>query len=217
MNGLIYHAFCTTNGKCYVGQTIRSLKSRRGDHLSKARCGSKDLIHNAIRKYGISAFDWTVLTTNIHDQIELDTAEIYWVAFFKSFGPEGYNETPGGAGWVGHNRKGRKQTPEWIEKRAAANRGKKLGPQSPELVARRAAALRGKKKPPRTQEHAIKIAMARRGKKDTLETRTSKSRSQLRSYALNPERRLQQSLGMKRFKRNKRLGLGTVLEGLLPF
>jgi hypothetical protein len=35
MNGLIYHAFDMSNGKCYVGQTGRTLEQRIKGHLEK--------------------------------------------------------------------------------------------------------------------------------------------------------------------------------------
>lgn len=89
---IIYLATNNVNGKCYVGQTIRSLEARWKDH-----CRTKDdnYFHNAIRKYGSENFTVKVLDTAETEQ-ELDLKEIYWIKKLNTLSPNGYNLREGG-------------------------------------------------------------------------------------------------------------------------
>lgn len=130
----IYRATNITNNKCYVGFDS-AWPNRKRDHLHNP---GREYFHRAIRKYGKKAFIWEVLyqsqdPTHTHKEMEAhfireNNAYCHWEN-------GGYNMTLGGEGVCGvlvseetrnKLRKahvGRKQTPEWIEKR----RQKKLG------------------------------------------------------------------------------------------
>lgn len=83
----VYHAFDTSNGKCYVGQTVREpWTDRRDEHLASRGCTP---FSRALRKRP-EAFVWTVLVSGLVMQSEADEAEIYWGNFFHSLKPEGY-------------------------------------------------------------------------------------------------------------------------------
>jgi hypothetical protein len=82
MNGLVYRAFDITNGEPYVGQVGalgKTFEDRKSEHLS-----SKDNVpfHNALQKRP-QAFVWSILTTGLRNQKELDDAEIYWGLYFN--------------------------------------------------------------------------------------------------------------------------------------
>lgn len=91
---LIYKVTNTINNKIYIGQTVRTLKERKQEHLLSAKQGYKFKFYNAIRKYGEDVFTWEVIQYCSTVQ-ELNEAEAYWVAYYDSYN-NGYNMTPGG-------------------------------------------------------------------------------------------------------------------------
>ncbi len=89
--GLIYQAFDTSNGKSYIGQTWLPWPKRMVQHLGGAdkRPSRNGLLKNALHARP-EAFIWTVLTTHVQTQKELDDAETYWGTFFDVLHPNGY-------------------------------------------------------------------------------------------------------------------------------
>lgn len=95
--GLIYCCENLTNGKKYVGQTIRTLKERQEEHYRKAWQEGVELIFSrAIRKYGTMNFKWTILEECPDDQ--LNEREQYWITKLDTYyiNNKGYNMTQGG-------------------------------------------------------------------------------------------------------------------------
>lgn len=137
MNGLIYHAFDTSNGKSYVGQTASTLEVRKKEHLgSKARLP----FANALRKRSDS-FEWSVLTSNITTQKDLDAAEIYWGLHFGCLLPEGYNLRLGSGHVI------------WSEEEKERNRrAQRIASSRPEVRERRSKAQRENKSKPEVRE-----------------------------------------------------------------
>ena len=93
----IYKIINKVNGKLYIGQSI-DIKDRWEQHRYKA-FNSKEVaynsaIHQAFRKYGMEAFEFEVIEECLKE--ELDEKERYWIAFYNSLSPNGYNITPGG-------------------------------------------------------------------------------------------------------------------------
>lgn len=94
--------YCYTNlinNKKYIGQT-NNLKRRIKQHLqdslhnySEARYNQ--LIHQAIRKYGIDNFKIEVLEEEISDD-DIDEREQYYIKYYNTISPNGYNLTEGG-------------------------------------------------------------------------------------------------------------------------
>lgn len=97
---LIYMAVNTANNKAYIGKTVESLPIRKRKHKNSANKGSKSLFHKAIRKYGLEVFEWFVIETVLDN--EVNDAERFWIAYFKSIGATLYNLTIGGEGTVGY-------------------------------------------------------------------------------------------------------------------
>ena len=71
--GKIYEIKNKINGKVYIGQTTRSIDIRFANHKSAETPLGED-----IRKYGIDAFEITIIDDNIPKD-ELDLEETYWI------------------------------------------------------------------------------------------------------------------------------------------
>ena len=60
--GVIYKAVCKVNNKIYIGQTIKSLAIRKGQHIHGAfKLNKRNKFSNALRKYGKENFDWYII------------------------------------------------------------------------------------------------------------------------------------------------------------
>lgn len=93
---IIYKITNMLNGKIYIGQTTRTLEQRWREHCST--CSGCTYLHNAITKYGKENFQVEQIDVAL-DQKELNYKEQYYIAYFSSLAPNGYNlETGGGSG-----------------------------------------------------------------------------------------------------------------------
>lgn len=91
----IYKIENKINGKIYIGQSIE-IERRWQKHLS----ASDDfIVHQAIRKYGKENFIFSIVEEC--ELIDLDEKENYWINFYQSIVPNGYNMVPGGSNGVG--------------------------------------------------------------------------------------------------------------------
>jgi len=114
--GVIYKITNKFNFMVYIGKTARTLEIRMKEHLSE----TKTYIDRAIHKYGIDAFEVSVIEECATLE-ELNEREIFWIAFYNCKKPNGYNLTDGGEGIIGY-----KFSSELIEKRSKSRQGKKL-------------------------------------------------------------------------------------------
>jgi group I intron endonuclease len=98
---IIYKATNKTNGKSYIGQTVRTLAERRREHLNSAgnlgRTTRPIALHVAISKHGSGNFSWEVLE-ECATQAQLDVREKFYIKLLKTLAPDGYNGTSGGVG-----------------------------------------------------------------------------------------------------------------------
>lgn len=93
---IVYIAVNRNNGKCYIGITTRGLARRVRAHMTTVRGGSTFKFHNAIRKHGLEAFEFSVLRECLtHEQAKAGEREL--IALLR---PE-YNLTRGGDGVFG--------------------------------------------------------------------------------------------------------------------
>lgn len=95
---IIYKATNLIDGKVYIGQTIKTLHSRKAQHIRDAMDPKRRNVHfhNAIHKYGVDSFIFEKIDT-AETQEELDSKERYWISFYRSNEREfGYNEDSGG-------------------------------------------------------------------------------------------------------------------------
>lgn len=94
---IVYLITNKVNGKQYVGQTIRSLKSRWRRHYydDKRSKAANVPLKNAIRKYGKENFEKIVLKV-CQSQQDMDFYEKKFIEEYKTLSPNGYNCTTGG-------------------------------------------------------------------------------------------------------------------------
>lgn len=93
----IYKIVNKINNKVYIGQSI-NINRRIKEHFWKAQC-EKDVsynsaLHSAIRKYGKENFKWEVIEECEIE--EIDEKEKYYIQFYNSLTPNGYNILEGG-------------------------------------------------------------------------------------------------------------------------
>lgn len=94
---IIYKSTNKITGKVYVGQTIHTLDKRIEGHIKESKLESNRPFMLAINKYGENNFIFeTIDSANNLD--ELNDKEIYWINFYNSVLPNGYNVTGGGQG-----------------------------------------------------------------------------------------------------------------------
>jgi group I intron endonuclease len=94
---IIYKSTNKITGKIYIGQTTKSLEKRIKGHIKESKIDKNRPFLLSINKYGVDNFTFEVIdTTNNLD--ELNNKEIYWINFYNSVSPNGYNVTGGGQG-----------------------------------------------------------------------------------------------------------------------
>ena len=155
---IVYKITNKINGKVYIGQTKFAIEKRFAEHCNW-KC--KSLIHKAIQKHGKENFSLELLAT-CTDRDQLNDAEIYFVDYFQSLSPSGYNlETGGNAQKEVSKETKIKQSIAHIGQPGYWT-GKKLCKSHKEkLVAERT----GKKRKPHSEEHKAKLSAAHKGKK----------------------------------------------------
>lgn len=98
---VIYMIRRKKTGKLYIGQTTRKLRCRIRQHVYCAkRSPTNSYIDNAIGEHGVDEFE-VLLVEECSSKEELNERERYWIQFFNSKRPNGYNLTDGGDGGAG--------------------------------------------------------------------------------------------------------------------
>lgn len=90
----VYRIVNMLNGNTYIGQTIQPLKYRWRAHCNRKRLDQP--ITRAIKKYGKENFYLEVLGEYADMQV-LNDAEEYFIDFYNSLAPNGYNLHTGGS------------------------------------------------------------------------------------------------------------------------
>ena len=149
-HGIIYKATNIVNGKIYIGQTIKSLKTRKNAHVSDAlSVNDNNYFHSAIKKYGTKNFNWETIDRNDNRE-KLNLLEVFYIGYYDTFVGRGYNLNAGGNGNFGFSpsketRKklslansgkdnpmyGKKHSDEAIKKMSIAATGKRSGKNNP--------------------------------------------------------------------------------------
>ena len=94
---IIYKATNKINGKCYIGQTIKSLYHRKRAHYN-AMLYYNYYFYNALKKYGKENFEWSIIE-ECETRDELNEMEFHYIKQYHSYKLEnGYNISFGGSG-----------------------------------------------------------------------------------------------------------------------
>lgn len=114
---IIYKITNKTNGKVYIGQTVRTLPQRWKHHCYDAeKYKDNSVFHKAIRKYGADNFAVEQIDVACSKE-ELNAKEVYWIEYYKCGIPNGYNMTHGGEGCRTTDATRRKQSASHIGKK----------------------------------------------------------------------------------------------------
>ena len=170
---IVYLAVNKINRKYYVGITNKPLECRISNHL----CSMSGAFPKALRKYGVQAFEFSIIDIADSREILLEK-EMYWIKFYNSKVPNGYNMTDGGEGTTGLE-----FSQETRKKMSDAKRGKHWSEDHKNklsIICKEKSYWKGRKKGPLTKEQKKKISEATRGlKRDSfsLEHREKLSKS----------------------------------------
>lgn len=94
----IYLVTNKENGKQYIGQTTYDIKTRWRNHVYHSKHSlDNNYFHRAIRKYGEKSFEISIIE-EIEDYNLLDEREIFYISFYNTLFPNGYNLALGGNG-----------------------------------------------------------------------------------------------------------------------
>jgi len=98
---VVYLLLNMVTGMAYIGYTSNlshRISSHRNCHKGKTR--SRSYLHNAIAQYGFDKFKLFIIDY-ADSYADLKGRERYWIAFFDTKRPGGYNLTDGGDGTNG--------------------------------------------------------------------------------------------------------------------
>lgn len=117
--GFIYKVSNNFDDKIYIGLTTKNKGIERwyqhrylARHLSET---DKSYLHKAMAKYGVDNFQFEIIE-NVSNE-KLPEREQYWISYYNSLAPNGYNLTKGGEGTPGFSRQ---QTEEEKHQRSLA-------------------------------------------------------------------------------------------------
>lgn len=99
--GVIYKITNMINQKCYIGYTTTSFQTRMRKHKNDD-VKNDIVLGRAISKYGWSNFTCEIIEES-EDKEKLLELEKYYIKFFNSKIPNGYNMTDGGEKLFGEN------------------------------------------------------------------------------------------------------------------
>jgi group I intron endonuclease len=94
---IIYKSTNNITGKVYIGQTTQTLEKRVNNHIKESKTNKNRPFMSAINKYGKDNFIFEIIDSAT-DLDELNDKEIYWINYYNSVSPNGYNITGGGQG-----------------------------------------------------------------------------------------------------------------------
>lgn len=153
---VIYKISNKINDKLYIGQTSKTIEERFKEHCKiNPRC----IITLAIKKHGKKNFSIEIIEEcpSIEDTNE---REKYWIKYYDSLSPNGYNLTTGGYHC--------KMSLETRIKIGKASKGRKV---SEETRRRLSQSGKGKHFRKLTKEHRQKVSDALKGHKTSEETK----------------------------------------------
>lgn len=86
---IIYKHTCIETGKCYIGQTVKTIKRRWQEHCADSKYNTRRKFMLALKKYGIENWNHEVLFES-DDNILINNKEIEFIELYDSV-KNGYN------------------------------------------------------------------------------------------------------------------------------
>jgi len=93
---IIYKILNLINGKCYIGQTVKTFNQRYWGKLKWWGNRNNPLLERAAKKYGLRNFLVEILEENVESVEKLNELEQYYIEKFNCLCPNGYNFKRGG-------------------------------------------------------------------------------------------------------------------------
>lgn len=158
----IYAIVNKINNKMYIGSAV-ILQKREKEHFLALRKGlhANRYLQFSFNKYGADTFEFKILETIIDEAILIER-EQYWMDFYNTVAPNGYNLKP-----FAYNNLGLITSEEAKEKNRQKHLGKKL---SEETKAKMSAVRKGRKQNPEWIEARVKSTADKlRGRKQSPE------------------------------------------------
>ena len=169
----IYIIHNNINNKKYIGQTSKDLKIRFSRHCWNSESNKNTPITLAIKKYGKENFKIELIET-VSSLEEANKQEVYWVNFYNSFCPNGYNLKAGG-------RKYHALSEETKRKISQKNLGRKASKQTIEKLKKSHIGIK------HSEDTKNKLSKYFKGKKPHINTALGASRKNCKKYIfLNP-------------------------------
>ena len=105
--GYIYKIYNDFDEKVYIGQTLKERPTDRfSQHKYIARHPEQgrgeSYLHKSMTKHGVEHFSFEIIE-EVDNEL-LNEKEIYWISYFNSQMPNGYNMTSGGEGTNNYSR-----------------------------------------------------------------------------------------------------------------
>ncbi len=121
--GIIYKAVNKINGKSYIGKTVQDLLIRKKQHEYSY---DNSYFHNALKKYGVNNFNWSILC-NVNSESCLNDKEKYYIKKYRTFidfdNCNGYNMTLGGDGGGVPSKEALRRLSDALKGRPSPNKG----------------------------------------------------------------------------------------------
>jgi group I intron endonuclease len=96
MYGIVYKHTNKITGKSYIGCSTKSVFERLDSHKNRANL-EKSYFQRSLKKYGKENFESIQIDT-ANSESEMFEKEKFWIKFYNTISPNGYNLTEGGEG-----------------------------------------------------------------------------------------------------------------------
>lgn len=183
---MVYVATNRLNQKRYIGQTAKTLESRRATHEKNARGGRRSRFYSALRKYGSAVFEWNVLVSGTTKESDNYWERMYIAVLRTTLSEFGYNMSTGGDGMSNPSAETRCRMSE-SHKGHTQNRGRKFSGEIRERMIARLQGTIGHLGCKHSLETKAKMRAAKLGKKRG--SPTPETISKMKSAALAREAR----------------------------
>lgn len=187
---IIYKTINLLNNKIYIGQDYRNYPKY---------LGGGQLIKKAIKKYGRENFKKEILE-HCNSKEEMKSREIYWIQFYNSKPPIGYNLSDGGESTLGY-----KFTKEQIKRMKKVQTGIKHPTQSQTIqkLIKEGKWIGNHKGYKMSKESIKKISKANTGKKKHTEESKKKISEALKGskYSEETKQKMSQALKGRKFSK----------------